>query len=440
MNPIRKRRGTKDNEDLNPGDELYDMEEHIDILMDVKPRSTNTWSRRTSTMRSFKIPVLFAALTILILFIFIPKIAVNQKQKMAFHDPLRSNLDLNEFIDARSNLLEAKAKGTAPLGHLDMQKYTVRINTWRRNDILLISVRHFRSCPNVAQVQIVWCDGENEPPQELIRMEDDHDIELASVVIEKHLVNTLNERFHIMHNTPTLGILSVDDDVLRPCSALDVGFHLWKMHPDRMVGYDYRSHSEVVATSTNSNHEINLHPNLKWNYMLKTPTWKSNYYSITLTRFCFLHKDYLDLYMDHAPRRVLESVDVHMNCEDIAMSFFVSALTNGKAPLLVDHWAINTLVKLKSSKKISKGLTHLDLRNECVDLFGFLMGLKDGYTSIQRYKDTDWSPLVHGKIRLNDKRFSTSSNDEAPSQKVMGDFFRLKKKIQRLGMFDSEPG
>jgi hypothetical protein len=273
-------------------------------------------------------------------------------------------------------------------------------------------------------------------------MENDLDTELARIVIEKHLVNSLNERFHIIHDTPTLGILSVDDDVLRPCSALDAGFHRWKKHPDRMVGYDYRSHSEVEKVSSRLNLENSLPPDLKWKYLLKSPTWQSKHYSITLTRFCFIHKDYLDSYMDYAPRRVLETVDNGMNCEDIAMSFFVSAITNGMAPLLVDAWAINTLIKLKSDKKISKGMKHLDLRDECTDLFGSLMGLKDGYASIQTYETTDLSPIVHERIQLYENRFYRRGIDtvDTPTQKDMVDFHRLKKRIQHLGMLDSEPG
>jgi glucuronyl/N-acetylglucosaminyl transferase EXT2 len=433
MNPIRKRRAARN---LVLEDGSYDVEEHISFHTHVKHRSNirRRW-------KSLKIMGFFPVLIILAVFVNSKKLHAHNKQYRLFQDPPLTNTDLDELIEAKDSILEAKTKGIAPLRPIDVQKFTVRMNTWRRNDILLISVNHFRSCQNVAQIQIVWCDSENEPPQELLRMVDDYDTELAPIVIERHLVNSLNERFHVMHDAPTLGILSVDDDVLRPCSALDAGFHRWKKHPDRMVGYDFRSHSEVEEVSSNMSSESNLHTNVKWRYMLRTPTWKSNQYSITLTRFCFIHKDYLDLYMDYAPRRVLETVDIHMNCEDIAMSFFVSAV-NGRIPLLVDQWAINTLVKLKSGDKISKGAKHLDLRNKCVDLFGSLMGLKDGYASIQREEKYDLEPIVHGMIRLDKKRFYGLGveTDDKPFQKNMGDFFLLKKTIHHLGILDSEPG
>lgn len=124
----------------------------------------------------------------------------------------------------------------APLTQNDLEKYTIRMNTWRRPEQLLVSVEHHSSCEGVAQIQVVWCDQENEPPPELSNY--------SKVVIEYHEQNSLNERFRILSPAPTLGILSIDDDALRPCEALDDGFFKWTRHPDRMVGFDARVHVE----------------------------------------------------------------------------------------------------------------------------------------------------------------------------------------------------
>jgi hypothetical protein len=124
-----------------------------------------------------------------------------------------------------------------PLRPIDLEQYTIRLNTWKRPEQLVLSVDHHSSCPGVAQIQIVWCDPDEEPPVELWNY--------TKVVIEKHDVNTLNERFQILTpDTPTLGILSIDDDVLRPCEAIDAGFFKWTRSPDRMVGFDGRLHVE----------------------------------------------------------------------------------------------------------------------------------------------------------------------------------------------------
>jgi hypothetical protein len=124
-----------------------------------------------------------------------------------------------------------------PLVHpIDRERYTIRINTWRRQEQLLLSVEHHSSCPGVAEIQVIWCDKEEEPPAGLFNF--------SKVVVERHDVNSLNERFNILSPTPTLGILSIDDDVLRPCEAIDSGFFKWTQNPDRMVGFDGRVHVE----------------------------------------------------------------------------------------------------------------------------------------------------------------------------------------------------
>jgi glucuronyl/N-acetylglucosaminyl transferase EXT2 len=123
---------------------------------------------------------------------------------------------------------------------VDYERYTVRINTWRRPEQMVTSVLHHSSCPGAMQVQIVWCDKDNDPPKDIL---DPSINEYASkVVIEYHLENNLNERFNVLLETPTLGVLSIDDDVLRPCESIDSGFFKWVKSPHRMVGFDARTH------------------------------------------------------------------------------------------------------------------------------------------------------------------------------------------------------
>jgi hypothetical protein len=152
-----------------------------------------------------------------------------------------SSLPSTSIEDLKPIVLPARE--LTPLRPIDYEKYTIRINTWRRNDQLLASVAHHASCQGVAQIQIVWCDSENEPPSELLEYDD------GLIVVERHTVNNLNERFHILPSTttPTLGILSIDDDVLRPCEAIDDGFFKWVKSPHRMVGFDARTHVVIES-------------------------------------------------------------------------------------------------------------------------------------------------------------------------------------------------
>ena len=263
----------------------------------------------------------------------------------------------DEFSFRERQLTEAKEvefSMTAALQEIDREKFTIRINTWKRVEQLLVSLEHHSKCDGVAQIQVIWCTDQGDPPQELQ--------EFPKVVIEVHETNSLNERFHILKRPPTIGILSIDDDVLRPCEAIDAGFFQWVQHPERMVGFDARSYS--------------VDQEGKWSYAYLSTTEKTNKYALTLPRYSFLHRDYLDGYMNDMPKPILERVAQNFNCEDIAMSFYVSSKTGGQPPLLADYWAIKSMMKLYSEAKISGQSDHKSLRDACVDDFATMLNLK----------------------------------------------------------------
>ena len=89
------------------------------------------------------------------------------------------------------NMDAARLHTLAPLEALDYHQYTIRMNTWRRNEQLLLSVNHYTRCEGVAQIQVIWCDSENEPPLEVFNHPS------GKVVVERHELDSLNERFHI---------------------------------------------------------------------------------------------------------------------------------------------------------------------------------------------------------------------------------------------------
>ena len=155
------------------------------------------------------------------------------------HDPEQEHRLMSQPTQQLQQQLPLSHRRVTPLRPIDKEKFTIRINTWQRLDQLLVSIDHHASCPGVAQIQVVWCEP-IDPPPALLALHPD------KVLIERHTVNSLNERFHILPTTetPTLGILSMDDDVLRPCDAIDSGFFQWTQSPDRFVGFDYRIHVE----------------------------------------------------------------------------------------------------------------------------------------------------------------------------------------------------
>ena len=44
------------------------------------------------------------------------------------------------------------------------RKFTVRVNTFRRNDLLKQVVEHYVSCPRIDAIQIIWSDLDAPPP------------------------------------------------------------------------------------------------------------------------------------------------------------------------------------------------------------------------------------------------------------------------------------
>eukprot|EP00551_Chaetoceros_affinis_P019918 CAMPEP_0203732330 /NCGR_PEP_ID=MMETSP0092-20131115/24825_1 /ASSEMBLY_ACC=CAM_ASM_001090 /TAXON_ID=426623 /ORGANISM="Chaetoceros affinis, Strain CCMP159" /LENGTH=188 /DNA_ID=CAMNT_0050615841 /DNA_START=48 /DNA_END=610 /DNA_ORIENTATION=- len=109
---------------------------------------------------------------------------------------------------------------------------------------------------------------------------------------------------------------------------------------------------------------------------------------MVLPRFSFIHIDYLSLYTKYIPKRIEQTINDHFNCEDIAMSFFVSSLTQAKVPLLANQWSISTMVKLTSPAAISQTFDHKSLRDKCVNDFAYLLGLKDGYADLIKKTDS----------------------------------------------------
>jgi len=264
---------------------------------------------------------------------------------------------------------------------IDTSQYTIRMNTWRRDEQLLLSVDHHARCDGVALIQIVWCDSRRDPPDGIAHHPS------GKVRVERHGINSLNERFKVLEDPPTLGILSLDDDVMRPCMALDAAFVRWTRHPERMVGFDVRSHvvvdegddgddNEEGAMEGGSSNNNNA-KSTRWKYGYMSTTESSNSYSLTLPRASFLHRDYLDMYVMALPRKIYSYVAEHLECEDIAMSFLVSSLTDGRPPLVADYWAVKSMVKLYSQTKISGGAGHKSTRDDCVDDFADILGLKE---------------------------------------------------------------
>ncbi|CAM9097703.1 unnamed protein product [Discosporangium mesarthrocarpum] len=227
------------------------------------------------------------------------------------------------------------------------QGFTVRMNTWRRNDLLKKSVEHFGSCSSVQQVQVIWSDQENSPPPLSFFAEGIK----SKVFFEMHDSNSLSHRFHIIMPVETDGVFSVDDDVIIPCDDLQFAFETWLLSPSTMVGF----HPRLVTHNTYTG---------KYSYLPSRYVFWTGIYNSVLTKASFLHKDHLVAYGERVPQRVLDYIDEHRNCEDLAMAFVVARMSN-----LPPIWVKSKVTEIGNTGISSAGHRHFLARSKCIDFF-----------------------------------------------------------------------
>ncbi|KAJ7546158.1 hypothetical protein O6H91_08G027500 [Diphasiastrum complanatum] len=236
-------------------------------------------------------------------------------------------------------------------------RYTVVINTWKRNDLLKQSVEHYASCPSVEGIRVVW--SETDSPPEFLRstlMRGAHSNSRREVDLKFDIYDEddLNNRFKPVDGLQTDAIFSIDDDVVVPCPTLEFAFRIWISAPDTMVGFVPRMHWV----------------NFKFSYSYGGwwSVWWMGTYSMILTKAAFFHRKYLELYTYGMPASIRSFVKSQRNCEDIAMSFLVANSTF--APPI---WVKGRIQDLGSSG-ISSQQGHKQHRTHCINYFASLFG------------------------------------------------------------------
>ena len=98
----------------------------------------------------------------------------------------KHNIDPDD-THSKMTLQEAHSHKLAPLLPPDNNNidttYTIRMNTWHRNEQLLLSINHHAQCEGVAEIQIIWCDTLNDPPDSVLHHSS------GKVKIERHDIN-----------------------------------------------------------------------------------------------------------------------------------------------------------------------------------------------------------------------------------------------------------
>mmetsp|Transcript_32818 Transcript_32818/g.103910 ORF Transcript_32818/g.103910 Transcript_32818/m.103910 type:complete len:255 (-) Transcript_32818:404-1168(-) len=205
------------------------------------------------------------------------------------------------YMEAHFRLAPETVEGYA--GAAGPLAFTLRINTFRRDDLLRGALEHYSRCANVEEITVVWSDQARSPP-------DASGWSLAPeprarVEFERHAADRLSNRFRPLKAPPTEAILSLDDDVLLDCRSLDRARDAWESAKSSLVGFSPRLHTWDPAQR-------------RFTYRSWWYVYWTGRYSIMLTKCAFLHRDLLHRFHE-LPSDLVDFVDEQRNCEDILM-------------------------------------------------------------------------------------------------------------------------
>ncbi|XP_043718255.1 glycosylinositol phosphorylceramide mannosyl transferase 1-like [Telopea speciosissima] len=261
--------------------------------------------------------------------------------------------------------------------------YTVLINTWKRNSLLKQAVGHYASCSGADAIRVVW--SESDPPSKSLKAYLKHIVQSKSQTAHKpnfkfdlNEEDNLNNRFKPIEDLRTDAIFSVDDDVIVPCTTLDMAFTVWQSAPSTMVGFVPRMHWIDVEKDGDAYYKYG-----GW-----WSVWWMGTYSMVLSKASFFHRMYLDLYTYTMPSSIRDYVTRERNCEDIAMSLLVANAT-GAPPI----WVKGKLYEIGSSG-ISSLNGHSNRRNTClndfISLYGTMPLVSTNFKAVDARREWFW--------------------------------------------------
>jgi len=130
---------------------------------------------------------------------------------------------------------------------------------------------------------------------------------------------TLSTRFLDGNLVKADAVFTFNEDVVITKSEIDFAFHQWRAFPDQLVGFTLRDHYwDPILNS--------------WMFTSRI----SNSYSMVMLNAAVFHRYYNHLYTTYLPNEVYSVLAQYMNCEDIALNFLISKVTN-KPPVKVAH-------------------------------------------------------------------------------------------------------
>ncbi|XP_053678968.1 exostosin-2 [Anopheles nili] len=232
------------------------------------------------------------------------------------------------------------------------QGFTAVILTYDRLESLYILIQKLATVPSLQKILVVWNNQRKSPPHPSLFPKVGKPLKIIQTA-----ANRLSNRFYPYEEIETEAILTIDDDiVMLTADELDFGYEVWREYPDRIVGFPSRTHVWDNGTG-------------RWRYESE---W-TNQISMVLTGAAFHHKYWSYMYTNAMPGNIKEWVDEHMNCEDIAMNFLVSNITN-KPPIKVAPRKKFKCPECTNNEMLSADLNHMTERSACINRFAEIYG------------------------------------------------------------------
>lgn len=227
------------------------------------------------------------------------------------------------------------------------QGFTAVVLAYDRIDSLFSIIKSLQLVPSLSKILVVWNNPDKSPPPSSEWPPVNRPLQII-----RTKTNKLSNRFYPYKEIETDAVLSLDDDiVMLTADELDFGFDVWREFPDRIVGFPSRTHVWDNVTKS-------------WKYESE---W-TNEISMVLTGAAFYHKYWNHLYTVSMPSEIRNWVDERMNCEDIAMNFLISNVTN-KAPIKVTPRKKFKCPKCTNTEMLSADLGHMIERTNCINKF-----------------------------------------------------------------------
>merc|ERR1719354_562340 len=178
----------------------------------------------------------------------------------------------------------------------EQDKYSILLNTYRRNDLLKVTATSLSSCNKIKDIFVIWSDLQNSPPDFLER--------IPKVALAQFEEDSLNNRFYPLEEIMTDAVIAMDDDIGVSCENLDGLYDAWRSHENLLIGLSRRLWK-------------------RGRYVWKKDMIIRDGYNILLTKIAMFHRKYLNIYWSEQYSWLRTYVDDRTNCEDFAMNFLI---------------------------------------------------------------------------------------------------------------------